>query len=482
MANNRFVWYIVVLLTLVSCKKDKESPTEENSGIENTRFLYDRHGRVLILHGLNMSSSAKAEGNPDDTLTYLKHYPWTTEMYVDQEAKEYGFNAVRYLVFWDGIEPFFNQFRDDYLDSTEIRIKWYTDRGMYVILDMHQDVYSHVLFGNGAPAWATKTNGVVPDPVAPLGLWWLRNLQPAVINAYQNFFQYSKYKELQDHYVMAWQKVVQRFKDNPYVIGYDLMNEPHGGDLVKTMFGEFEKKQLAPFYNRLIKGIREVDQDKWIFFEPRSFGVNFGLESYLPKIDDQRNGQPRIQYAPHCYPLFMEQSKYDGNSKKQLLEWEKRRNVELKKQNTGMHIGEFGFDPYWPGMDIFFKDFFEMADRNMYNWTYWSSDPGGWGPWNPDLTESPIMNHLIRVYPRAIAGEPVSFRYDADTRTFHFTYNNNPAIRQPTEIFIPERFFPAGYQLELSGASFKQEYDPTYHLLKITSEEAKQISITITPK
>ena len=354
---------------------------------------------------------------------------------------------------------------------------------MYVILDMHQDVYSHVLFGNGAPAWATETNGVVPDSVAPLGLWWLRNLQPAVVNAYQNFFQYSDYKVLQDHYILAWEKVVNRFKDNPYVIGYDLMNEPHGGDLEKTMFGEFEKEQLYPFYNRLIKAIRAVDNEKWIFFEPRSFGVNFGLDSYLPKIEDARIGTPRMQYAPHCYPLFMEENLYTSGRKNQLLEWEQRRKKELEKQNMGMHIGEFGFHPDWPGMEMFFKDFFEMAERNMCNWTYWSSDPGGWGPWNPDLTESHIMNQLIRVYPHAISGEPISFSYIKETGAFDFVYMNEPTIDAPTEIFIPKRFFPNGYNLEVDGTTnYSESFDPVYNVLKLQSRDEKQITIKIYPK
>ncbi|MBK9329037.1 MAG: cellulase family glycosylhydrolase [Sphingobacteriales bacterium] len=430
-----------------------------------------------------MSSSAKSEGRPSDTLSYLKHFPWTTESFVDKEAKDYGFNVVRYLIFWNGIEPHRDNFRQAYLDSTERRVRWYTDRGMYVILDMHQDVYSNLLYGNGAPRWATITNGLTPDSIAPLGLWWLRNIQPAVINAYQNFFQHTNHKYLQEHYIMAWQKVIERFKDNPYVIGYDLMNEPHGGDLVKTLFGEFERNQLAPFYNRLIKGIREVDNEKWIFFEPRAFGVNFALESHLPKISDQRIGHPRMQYAPHCYPLFIESKKYIQSDKPQLLEWERRRQIELKLHGSGFHIGEFKYQPEWAGLNEYFSDFFEMTDRNMANWTYWSSDPGGAGPWNRDFTENIIMDNLIRVYPRAIAGEPISFNYNKASNIFNLSYKNNPAISQPTEIFIPNRFFINGYNLVLDGATnYTTSFDVQYNILKIYCSEAKEVKITITAK
>ena len=112
---------------------------------------------------------------------------------------------------------------------------------MYVILDMHQDVYGYGVGDNGAPVWAaspTKIKKLIPDKWP----WRMKNLEPKVINSYVQFFKYKKRKELQQHYVAAWLKVISLFKNNPYVLGYDLMNEPHGGKLVKTLAGGFGKK------------------------------------------------------------------------------------------------------------------------------------------------------------------------------------------------------------------------------------------------
>ncbi|MBK8350740.1 MAG: cellulase family glycosylhydrolase [Saprospirales bacterium] len=50
----------------------------------------------------------------------------------------------------------------NYLNELERRINWYTSRHMYVMIDMHQDVYGAAVGGHGAPDWACRTNGAAP--------------------------------------------------------------------------------------------------------------------------------------------------------------------------------------------------------------------------------------------------------------------------------------------------------------------------------
>ena len=42
---------------------------------------------------------------------------------------------------------------------------------------------------------------------------------------------YDNEQELQDRFVLFWTKVSQHFSSNPYVLGYELINEPWAGDL-----------------------------------------------------------------------------------------------------------------------------------------------------------------------------------------------------------------------------------------------------------
>ena len=411
--------------------------------------------------------------------------PWITEDDVEREATEFGFNVVRYLIFWDAIEPQKDFFDDVYLNRVEERINWYTSRGMFVLLDMHQDLYALKYGGDGAPDWACRSNGAAPIELPGGTPWWLKNIDPAVINCWVNFWSYTQHKDLQEHYILAWQKVAERFKNNPNVIGYDLMNEPWGGDIVKVFLsGEFEREQLTAFYNRLIPALRKTDPDKYIFFEPLPAPVTFGAATNLIKVKDTRSSSHMV-YAPHNYPYDTHEGLgYTETPKKQLKDWERERIKDVKRYgNIPLLTGEFGLSPTQVGFDEYLTDFNAMSDRNLWHWTYWSSDRGGWGPTNPDNSESPILPHLIRTYPKATAGKLKTFSFDVLTKKFEMRFLSNAEITQATEIFIPKRYYPNGYNLIVNGTTnFTQEFDEEKQLLKIKILENADIILNISAK
>ena len=104
----------------------------------------------------------------------------------------------------------------------------------------------------------------------------------------------------------------------------------------------FEQVTLPRMYSDVIAGIREVDTDKWIWVEPRSFGVNQGLPSNLPKIEDPRAGEPRIAYFPHLYtPEIDLAGKYAGDTTFFDIR-ATNRTREQERLDAPMAIGEFG--------------------------------------------------------------------------------------------------------------------------------------------
>ncbi|MFN8267619.1 MAG: cellulase family glycosylhydrolase [Chitinophagales bacterium] len=471
-----YILPIVLTLFIFSCKKDNERKAFVST--EDPTIIQDEYGRQLILHGLNTSSSAKSD---------TQRLPWIIESDVDREDKEFGFNFVRYLILWDAIEPQKGVFDETYLDKVEERVNWYTSRGMHVMLDMHQDLYSIVFGGDGAPAWACRTNGAAPLEIPGGTPWWLKNIDPAVINSWINFWTYSgSNKDLQEHYILMWQKVAERFKNNPNVIGYDLMNEPWGGDLIKVFVtGEFERYQLSAFYKRLIPALRSVEPNKYLFFEPTPAPVTFGMPSNLSKISDTRSSA-KIVYAPHCYPYDTHEGQgYTATSKSQLKDWERERVKEIKLHgNAPLLTGEFGLSPHQAGFADYLTDFNAMSDRNLWHWAYWSNDKGGWSPLNGDRTETAILPHLIRTYPKATAGKLESFSFDVNTKIFTMTFTSNTTISKPTEIFIPNRFYPNGWDLSVAGTT---KYTSTTDAIKqtllfSTTDNDKEITLTITPK
>lgn len=435
--------------------------------------IHDGYGRTVILHGQNTAGSAK--NSPD-------HQPWIHEEDVEREHRDFGFNCVRYLIFWGAIEPEKDKYDTAYLRKVKERVQWYTDRKMYVIFDMHQDVYGYGVGDNGAPEWAsspTKIKNLIPDKWP----WWMQNLEPKVINSYVQFFKYRKRQELQQHYIAAWLKVIDMFRDNPYVLGYDLMNEPHGGKVAKTVLGGFERTWLRDFYKRLIPAIRERDTFRYIFVEPRSFGVNFGMRSYLPKVEDTI--VHKLVYAPHCYMTFVDVGgDYKPKHKRSLHTWFKRRNEEAIKQEAPMLLGEFGLSPNKKDFDHYLQDILAGIDQRQASWTYWGSDPGGWGPLNKDKTPSPILAQLVRVYPEAVAGGLISYSYEPATQVFQMLYVTNNNIKAPTVISVPKSIYPHGYKLKITGTTaYTLDKDQSNNTLLIyITEDKARVSIEISKK
>lgn len=434
------------------------------------RYITDVQGRALILHGINSSSSAK---NPDSG-----HLPWVTEADVRQETVEWGFNFVRLLIFWDGIEPMRGVYDEAYLDAVAERVRWYTDHGAWVMLDMHQDIYGHAVGGNGAPEWATETGlpaGFSLDfPGMP---WWLKNIDPSVIGAFVNFWRYQEHRYLQDHYIAAWQKVALRFRDNPKVIAYDLMNEPHAGDLTRALGFTFESSWLIGLYDRLIPAIRAVDPGKWLAFEPQSLAVNFGIASKLPFVHDTRSQDRRLIYAPHLYPFTLHEGvAYNLLDQQQMWDWNRHRTRELNLQKAPLIVGEFGGSDSTPGFDLFLQDALQMFDVMGAGWSYWSNDPGGWGLLDGNGNETPKVNQLVRPYARAIAGEPIRFGFDPATRIFDLVFADKEGVTGETEIFIPERHYPNGWHLEVANAEdpFLSRWDEERRILFLRFSGSEQ--------
>ena len=441
---------------------------------QNSNSILDSYGRTLILHGLNTSGSAKhIEG----------HQPWITEADVAREQKEFGFNSVRYLIFWGAIEPEKDQYDETYLKKVKERVEWYTSRKMYVILDMHQDVFGYGVGGNGAPVWActqTKIQNLIPDKWP----WWMQNMEPKVKQSYIQFFKYKKRKELQQHYILCWQKVMAMFKDNPYVLGYDLMNEPHGGLIVKTLAGGFEHRQLKAFYNRLIPAIRSLDTSKYIFFEPRSFGVNFGMKSHLPAVHDAMAKQ-KLVYAPHVYPAFVDiGGDFKPKHRKSLAAIFKTRTKETNKHKAPMLIGEFGLSPTKKDFDSYLRLFNQLADSCHASWAYWSNDHGGWSPLKADGSPTPILPELLRVFPQATAGKLTSYRDQPVEKHFEMEFISNTAITAPTVIAIPRSLYPNGYDIRVLGVKdYKTEIDATTNAaLLFVHEPNVKVTVIITAK
>jgi len=87
-----------------------------------------------------------------------------------------------------------------------------------------------------------------------------------------------------------WRRVAERYAGNPYIIGYDLLNEP----LLRRYEG-IDEADLRRLYVQLTQSIREVDPNGIIFIEGDDWAQNFRA---LEPID----WDPHLVLAFHSYP------------------------------------------------------------------------------------------------------------------------------------------------------------------------------------
>lgn len=171
-----------------------------------------------------------------------------------------GFNSVRpamnaRLFLTEGPDA---RFIDEGFQLLDSLVSWCRKYRIYVILDMH-----------GAPGGQTGQN-IDDSPADQPGLF----MDP--VN--------------QDRLVQLWVKLAQRYKDEPAVAAYDLLNEP-----LPENTGAAQKygSLLEPLYKRITRAIREVDQKHMITLE----GMNWANDwSIFGKPFD-----PNVFYQFHYY-------------------------------------------------------------------------------------------------------------------------------------------------------------------------------------
>ncbi len=346
---------------------------------DHTRALTDASGSPLHLRGFSTAGSAKS--SPDGL-------PALRPSDIDREHADMHTNFVRFLISWRAVEPQRGQIDSHYLDAVATRVHWYAERGYHVMLDMHQDLYgSHITpdgqAGNGAPGWATFTDG---KKVGKHGQWELYYLDPGVIRAFDNFWGTTgDHADLRAHFVSAWKAVAERFAGNPAVIAYDLMNEPYGGSLQGPAF---EAGPLTALYQRTTNAIRAVDDSTWLCLEPQAMGVNWGTPSGLRRVDDPRQGASHIAYCPHLYPLPMDLGGgFTGTTRTLVRDsmstWLGNTLRTAKRLGDApVVLGEFGLDTTLPGALDYVREVLAMADEHGFSVAYWSRDPGSWGPYD----------------------------------------------------------------------------------------------------
>ncbi|WP_188196547.1 cellulase family glycosylhydrolase [Nonomuraea sp. SYSU D8015] len=226
----------------------------------------DGHGREVTLRGFNVSGSTKLYENS------LLPFRSSTDAARSAQAMRdlTGANVIRFLISWEGVQPSPSTVDHAYLDRAVEQIRAFTSRGIRVLVDYHQDLYSSYLFhqdswytGDGAPEWVVKA-GNYPRESCGICFLWGQNMQTneAVRRAAYDFWRNRRISTaagevgVQDAFLQqataAMRHIKQRLSAEEFasVIGFDPFNEPFDGGLSGQSGLEWEKTYLMPFYQR----------------------------------------------------------------------------------------------------------------------------------------------------------------------------------------------------------------------------------------
>lgn len=246
-------------------------------GIKGDHFV-DGAGRMVLLRGFNLGGDCKVpfpNGGTNFPSDFLDHrdvsfvgrpFPLAEADEHFSRIKGWGMNCLRLLTTWEAVEhkgP--GQYDVAYLDYLAEITRRAGDYGLYVFIDFHQDVWSRMSGGDGAPGWTFEAVGLDftkfheagaahvmqhkydyerggrQEDRYPMMTWANNYRMPANAIMWTLFFcgdifvpdfkiqGRSAQEFLQSHYIGAMREVAKRLKDMPHVLGFDTLNEPGTG-------------------------------------------------------------------------------------------------------------------------------------------------------------------------------------------------------------------------------------------------------------
>lgn len=235
----------------------------------------DLNGRHVILRGVNLGGDCKVpwpRGGTNYPSDFADHrsvnfvgrpFPLDEADAHFARLAHWGFNCIRLLTTWEAIEhagP--GQYDEAYLDYFAKICERAGSFGLHVFIDFHQDVWSRMSGGDGAPGWTFEVIGLdftqfdradvahvmqhkydyasaqrrqdsypqmswggnhrLPATAVVWSLFWAgRRLTPDFKVAEQNIQDF-----LQSSYIGCIEQVARRIAHMPHIVGFDTLNEP----------------------------------------------------------------------------------------------------------------------------------------------------------------------------------------------------------------------------------------------------------------
>ncbi len=364
--------------------------------VENRRIVDDQ-GRQVLLRGANVNALGEyAQADPAVAPTA----PVTDDDWDTMAAN--GFSVVRLLMSWSRLEPARDEIDEGYLDEVEAAVDAANERGIYVVLDVHQDAWGMssatpdgttcpdgtvaVIGWDGAPEWATITDGATT--CRPEGS--RREAAPAVEQAFANF--HADTDGIAGQLTKVWAHIARRFADTPGIAGYNLLNEPN-----LAPPAEQNQAAFSSWTQATIEAIRAVEQDEGaaatpVFVEPLQLHP-LPHNALLPDVVDD----DQLVYAPHNY----------AESIQSVLTLEQTFDIyesDAEALDASLWIGEYGFWNTEADTLAVATRYASEEDRRFLGGTWWQWRQTCGDPHSVEGPGRPATKDQVHLITRACPG------------------------------------------------------------------------------
>ena len=335
----------------------------------------------------------------------------------------YGFNSVRlpmhYNLFTLPIEQEPVSGQNTWLDTgfnlVDNLLDWCEQNNMYLILDLHA-----APGGQGFGSDINDYNSTLPS------LW--------------------ESDENKNKTIALWGRLADRYKDEPWIGGYDLLNETHW---------DLGENELRDFYVDVTQEIRQHDQNHVIFIEGNGYANDFS--GLTPPWDDN------MAYSFHKY--------WSYNDSLEWVTWMRN------QYSVPLWMGEAG-----ENSNQWFTEAIKVFEENYIGWAFWPLKKIESISAMYAISSNPNYESLVNYFRGEANAPSVSNAVDglmqlaSDVHISNNTFQKDVVdamIRQPNSnetipfndnTIIPGIIHASDYDLGTNGYAYNDSDYATYHI------------------
>ena len=261
---------------------------------------------------------------------FLHHFVQEEDL---EFIKKLGCNLVRipfnYRHFEEDDRPF--EYKPEGFVLLDRAVAWARSQGLYVILDLH------AVQGWQNRGWHCDNSGGEP--------------------------RFYGQKHFEDRAVALWEEFARRYKDEPCIAGYNVMNEPEADEI----------HWLNHFYRRITEAIRRIDNRHILLLEGNRASQQF--EELEPPFDSNTvySSHNYVEPMNAFYPGTVNGESFD---RAKLERDYRRRAAYMLRHRVPNWVGEFGCIYEDPALDEsklrVMNDMIDIIEGCGHHWSIWT--------------------------------------------------------------------------------------------------------------